>query len=120
MSAVYFIQCGQGGPIKIGISDDLPRRLSKMQADCPFEMIVLGIMPGGVEEEMALHERFSAFRIRGEWFWPARELANYVSDLNPPERRETPPAVMSASGNPMRALRNQMGLTQMALASRRD
>ncbi len=57
-----------GGPVKIGHSRDVERRLANVQEWLPFEVAVLATLPGGAAEEHDIHHAFSAARIRGEWF----------------------------------------------------
>lgn len=72
--AIYFIQAGDGGAIKIGFSADPEKRLVKVQSDNAADCRLLGILPGGEAEEMALHARLAAARIRGEWFAATPEV----------------------------------------------
>lgn len=66
--AVYMIQAGEGGAVKIGFSANPKSRLSKMRTDLPHHLIVLRLLQGDMTTERALHKRFSEHRIRGEWF----------------------------------------------------
>lgn len=65
---VYFVQAGEGGPIKIGIGADPDERLHAMQIGNHAELFLLAAIPGTAAMERELHERFAAGRIRGEWF----------------------------------------------------
>jgi hypothetical protein len=81
--AVYFVQAKQGGPIKIGVSSDVPKRIRAIQTTSPAELLVLRVIPsGGRELERKLHESFAAHRLHGEWFEPAQELLDYIRDLS--------------------------------------
>lgn len=73
-ASVYFIQAGVGGPIKIGSAVDVDKRLAELQTGCPDLLRIIGTSAGGREAEFALHRKFSAHRIRGEWFYPCPEL----------------------------------------------
>lgn len=77
-SWVYFIQAGNDGPIKIGYSKDPYTRFYNIQMGSPIEHTYLGNIPGDRTVEHALHHRFDAHRIRGEWFRPAPELLEYI------------------------------------------
>jgi len=61
---IYFIQIGTSGPIKIGRSDNVYRRLKGLQGANPQELRLLGVIP----EELELHCEFADIRMRGEWF----------------------------------------------------
>ncbi len=65
---VYLIRAGEHGPVKIGHTDNLPSRLSKMQIDNHERLTVLRIFAGAEAEEAALHLRFDANWLHGEWF----------------------------------------------------
>ena len=72
--SVYFIQRGENGPIKIGVSADVAGRLRMLQAASQEPLALLGTLPGGADLEQALHDRFRDQKVRGEWFRPSPEL----------------------------------------------
>lgn len=76
---VYFIQCGDDGPIKIGKSRDPKGRLAAMMPNNPFELRLLRTMKGGHSLERLLHWRFAPIRLRGEWFAPTSELLHFIA-----------------------------------------
>jgi hypothetical protein len=64
---VYLIGSQEFRPVKIG--KGYPReRLTPFQVGSPFLLEVLWTVPGSASLERALQDRFTAFRIRGEWF----------------------------------------------------
>lgn len=75
---VYFVQCGEDGPIKIGTAKDLRMRLSSLQIGCPYELRLLGAREGDMLTESELHRRFARYRIRGEWFEPSEGLLREI------------------------------------------
>jgi len=78
-SVVYFVQGGDGGPIKIGITEDVRRRLQCMQSDSPLLLRVLGIIPSaGLSDETALHRRFAFCHLHGEWHEPHPDLLAFI------------------------------------------
>jgi hypothetical protein len=80
--AVYFIQAGENGPIKIGYSEKVASRLVKMQVDNPARLAVLAVIDDGdVEVEGGFHVRFSAHALGGEWFAPAKDLLDLIETL---------------------------------------
>lgn len=94
---VYFIQSVDGGPVKIGYAKDVEKRLGHLQSGSPVILqVVLKIesdMPIRLEQE--LHQRYSRYRIRGEWFDPiviegasirrkARQEARQGGTVRPP------------------------------------
>lgn len=72
---VYFIQRGEGGPIKIGASSNVVRRLAELQIGAPEDMRIVGVwIYGGRSGERGLHRMHSTDRIGGEWFAPTDEV----------------------------------------------
>jgi hypothetical protein len=73
---VYFLRCGKDGPIKIGwtAARNLLGRISNLQVAHHELLSLIGFTEGGQTTEREWHERFSAIKIRGEWFEPAPEL----------------------------------------------
>ena len=79
---VYFIQAGgPDGPIKIGISYEVARRLYSLQRSNPLPLKLLATVPGGARLERELHERFAAQRLHGEWFRCSDELFGLALQL---------------------------------------
>jgi Meiotically Up-regulated Gene 113 (MUG113) protein len=65
---IYFIQSGEDGPIKIGLSNRPERRVPELQTGNPRELLMRHVIPGNLAVEQQLHQRFEPARIRGEWF----------------------------------------------------
>jgi hypothetical protein len=78
---VYFIQGEKGGPIKIGHTDNIERRMKQMQTGNPDKLILLHLTRGGKILEGELQERFKEHHYRGEWFHPSNQLLDYIADL---------------------------------------
>lgn len=65
----YFIQEGSHGPIKIGRSVDVVKRLATFQTANSHDLFVRAVIPSDLALERSLHERFHEARIPGrEWF----------------------------------------------------
>lgn len=79
--AVYAIQAGAGGPIKIGIAADPNKRLQNLQTASYTKLQLIAAFEGGRREERALHERFAAHRLEGEWFSVDAETVLAAIDL---------------------------------------
>lgn len=75
----YFFQSDQGGPIKIGVTGDVVRRLRMVQNGHPYRLRVVGLMEGNHEVE--LFRRFAAHRLCGEWFRPMFELREFIRSI---------------------------------------
>jgi hypothetical protein len=66
---VYFAQAASGdGPVKIGFSTDVTRRLADLQFMSPVELSVRLTIPGGQVLEHIFHTRFASLHVRGEWY----------------------------------------------------
>jgi hypothetical protein len=84
---VYFIQCGESGPIKIGNTKvAIEDRIYQIQVNCPFELNLLRVLNGNYTES-EIHMRFEEDRIRGEWFKPSQKL---ISFINKPNKKPKP------------------------------
>ena len=85
--------------VKIGKSINIPSRLKSLQnggATMPDGMIIgpfdlLFTIPADCEAE--LHQRFSAYRDRGEWFWHVGEVAAWTAEM----RRASPAPIKPAA-----------------------
>lgn len=89
---IYFIQSGNGGPIKIGFTEsDVQARFSQLQTGSPYPLTLLGVIHGDQNAEKALHEKFKAHHIRNEWFEPHKEILRYVAMADPLEEAKINP-----------------------------
>jgi len=76
---IYFMQSVDGGPIKIGFTDDIERRREQLEAIYGTPLAVLATMDGGRDEETEVHRRFSHLRFgRTEQFRPTSELMEFI------------------------------------------
>ncbi len=76
---IYFAQDLDGGPVKIGCTDNLPVRLKQLEAHYGRPLALLGTMEGGPHEERAIHGRFAHLRFgRTERFRPAGDLMDFI------------------------------------------
>lgn len=76
---IYFLRSPDDGPIKIGFTDDLPKRISQLETRYGIALVLLAIRPGGREEEKSIHRRFSRSRIgRSEQFLPDDDLMKFI------------------------------------------
>jgi len=74
---VYFAVSGE--EVKIGTSNNPPRRVKGMQIVRP-DLKLLAYIPGGIETEARLHQRFQKFRIIGECFHLVAEIQEFVKE----------------------------------------
>lgn len=75
-AGVYFIRVRRdNGPLKIGYTKGLRNRLSEFRSSNPDEIELLGFWEGATPyDERELHDRYAAFRIRGEWYRDCSEI----------------------------------------------
>jgi hypothetical protein len=74
---IYFT--GYGPYIKIGFTKGpVELRVRELAVAAPEELIIYAVARGGIDDEKALHKRFSNLRLRGEWFKHEGELAAHV------------------------------------------
>lgn len=66
--AVYFIQAGDGGPVKIGKADDALARMQDLQVAHWNELTLMRVIDGGHATERWLHRFYGSLHLRGEWF----------------------------------------------------
>jgi hypothetical protein len=67
--AVYIIQMGNDGPVKIGFSNRLSERLKSIQTDCPYKIKIIAVIENcSFQDEHDLHKKYRHLRIHGEWF----------------------------------------------------
>lgn len=77
---VYFVG-GDTGPIKIGHSRHLDRRLRDIQWGNHEKVRLLASAPGGQRAEARYHKRFIRHRLEGEWFSRAPEILQEIDRL---------------------------------------
>ena len=77
-SVVYYVQ-RHDGAIKIGVTTNLAKRLSDFVRVTPVTL--LATMRGTRTAEQAMHRRFAADRIGGEWFNPSPSLLAHIDLL---------------------------------------
>jgi transcriptional regulator with XRE-family HTH domain len=78
---VYFVQEYENGPIKIGFTTDLPKRLNAFATASPTNLRVIGCIAGDMDLERELHKKFDLHRIRDnrEWFNPHPTIFKWLS-----------------------------------------
>lgn len=76
---IYFMQPVDGGPVKIGCTENLQARHRQLEAEYGLSLVVLATLDGGRDEERALHVRFSHLRFgKTEQFRPGPELFEFI------------------------------------------
>jgi hypothetical protein len=75
---VYFIQMDRIGPIKIGFTKDIGKRLLSLQVGSPYPLRLLLITPGNERFEKEIHSCLNNLRMEGEWFLPHPKLLKEI------------------------------------------
>ena len=78
---VYLIQEAGSQSIKIGIAQNVVRRMTSLQTAHPMPLRLLGQCDGGLKLEQALHAEFAADQLLGEWFKPSDRLTARIFEL---------------------------------------
>lgn len=79
--AIYFIQAGTNGPIKIGQTNNgIKERIAQLQTGCPYELKLIWLYGGDTYTEHEIHGEFQHERIRGEWFRPTKDLICFIEE----------------------------------------
>ena len=79
--SVYFVTAREVGRVKIGYAQNPQARVVSVQTHSPVPLRLERTCDGGKAEEEALHERFAAHRVRGEWFDLAPEIERHMATL---------------------------------------
>jgi len=114
---MYVYVIADGEYVKIGVADDIRRRLSGLQMGNPRPLVLRYLIPAFDRSEAfliewKLHQALSHAYIRGEWFvadvnvvqdlYPAGELHN-LSYFGQPQNQATQKAVDWLKANPDKA-----------------
>ncbi|MBX9594075.1 MAG: GIY-YIG nuclease family protein [Roseomonas sp.] len=78
--AVYVIQQGDCGPVKIGFTTGIEHRLSSLQTASPEPLRVIRMFHGTRKDERRLHASLAMHRLNGEWFKPVPEVLSAGHD----------------------------------------
>jgi len=80
-SIAYLVQSvGPGMPVKIGITNNVLRRLQTLTTQGPFEVDLRAVFAAGAETERQFKRRFSQLRLQGEWFRPHADMNVFVRE----------------------------------------
>ena len=83
---VYFAAAPEG-PIKIGMTCDVKRRLRELRTKTKLDLAILATIDGGSPREGLYHSRFLAHHIEGEWFERHPDILAEINRLNPTNER---------------------------------
>jgi hypothetical protein len=78
---VYFIENELNKEIKIGVTSNIENRLKQISIMVNAPVTLLKYIDGNEQTEKELHNKFSKYRLHGEWFKPDKELILYILQL---------------------------------------
>lgn len=77
--SVYFALAERSNRVKIGYAKNVFKRIRVLQTGCPERIKLILIFVGyGRGMEKLLHERFSRYRVSGEWFVYSQSIQQFV------------------------------------------
>lgn len=77
---IYFVQAGDTERIKIGFTQwTAEQRLRRLQVGSSEKLKLLTAIPGTVKEERALHRKFAADNVGGEWFILSKDITAFIA-----------------------------------------
>ena len=80
---IYFIQGINGGPIKIGYTENgIKNRIMALQVGFPYKLEIVCLINGGKAKERRIHNTFISSRLQGEWFSPDNKILYYIDYLH--------------------------------------
>lgn len=85
---LYLIQIVPNGPVKVGYSKDVTKRLGVLQSAVPYQLELLHSCKGGLDDETDLLERLHPFHLKREWFLLPSEVIERLKSW--PESRDDP------------------------------
>lgn len=77
---VYVIQQGDDGPLKIGVTTDVRKRMRSLQTGSPHPLRLVAIFDGNKLDEQKAHDRFAPHALSGEWFKPVPEILRFARE----------------------------------------
>lgn len=80
-SQIYVIKRKGARLVKIGVTRQLDRRMRALATGAGAELQLLVAFPGERGDEQMLHDRFAAYRKRGEWFEYTGPIERWVKEM---------------------------------------
>lgn len=89
---VYFASMATG-PIKIGFTSDIDRRMKNLSYGVPGGVRLLATMAGSPVAEAWVHDQFRELKISGEWFSPDADLLDFIGRVEQVGDLVLPPSI---------------------------
>lgn len=78
---LYFIHCELTDKVKIGVSNNVRRRLAELQLSSPTELKLIGVVDNCGDLEKTTHFLFRKLNTKGEWFEMNEEIRTFMQQL---------------------------------------
>jgi len=83
MDCIYFIYAPHVNKVKIGVTNDLDRRMAAIQSMSPVDIVCIGTIDSPPYKQLysmeaKLHKKFRMYRSHGEWFNCFGGLEDYL------------------------------------------
>lgn len=79
---IYFIQAEKTGLIKIGYSNNPKERCFILKSSNADNLCILKIIEGNRRGESELHKKFRKFKHHNEWYYPNKEILNFIAETD--------------------------------------
>jgi Meiotically up-regulated gene 113 len=76
---IYF--AASGGRIKIGVSQNVTRRLAYINTHLEEPLTLIGTISGGSKVENGIQAHFKQHRLKGEWFKDCEEVRQSIKNF---------------------------------------
>jgi len=76
---VYFILDSNNNAVKIGLADDVQKRIGSLQTGNPNKLEIIGVLQNVERQiEKELHQKFICHHILNEWFTFSKDIEEYI------------------------------------------
>ena len=89
---IYFLEAEGVSVIKIGFTENMQNRVSKLQLTSPVKLTLLKTVKGTLGTEQTLLRVFQKHRLHGEWFDADENLREFIRLL--PEGKDFSPEMI--------------------------
>ena len=80
-ASVYFALDEAAGLIKVGVSNDVTRRIAQLEKEGRRSLRLLGAVAGNRRAEMDTHKLLERERVTGEWFSATDDVLAQVASI---------------------------------------
>lgn len=104
MSGFVYIIESASGFFKVGYSATPRKRLTMLRTSTHEALTLVGVIPGTIEHEKAIHTLLAPWRVEREWFKPCRAIGHLIAMSRP-----VPPTSWSKTENLVAEIIRQLG-----------